>query len=360
MTRAWNFSAGPAMLPAPVMERIAEELPDTNGSGMSAMEMSHRGSAFLAIAEGAEADLRELLAIPDDYRVLFLQGGATAMFATLPLNLANEQGRADYIRSGHWADKAIREASRFCTVNVAADCETYGFRRVPSDAEYRFDPSADYVHITPNETIHGLRFPTLPEVGDRPLVADLSSAILSEPINVRDYGLIYAGAQKNIGPAGLCLVIVRDDLLGGARPRTPSLMDLRAQADAGSMLNTPPTFAWYVAGLVFQWLKAQGGVAVMAKRNRAKADLLYGAIDRSDFYHNPVAPACRSLMNVPFFLAAPELEDRFQREAQQAGLLSLGGHRAIGGLRASIYNAMPMEGVQALVDFMGDFERRYG
>ncbi|MCP1726932.1 phosphoserine aminotransferase [Natronospira proteinivora] len=360
MTRAWNFSAGPAMLPTAVMERIAEELPDTNGSGMSAMEMSHRGTAFQAIAQATEADLRDLLDVPDDYRVLFLQGGATALFATLPLNLANGSGRADYIHSGHWSGKAIAEARRYCRVNVAGDCEPRGFSRVPEAGEYRMDPAADYVHITPNETIHGLRFPELPETGGRPLVADYSSAILSEPLDVRDYGLIYAGAQKNIGPAGLCLVIVRDDLLTGAREDTPSLMDLRAQAQAGSMLNTPPTFAWYVAGLVFQWLKEQGGLAVMAERNRVKAGLLYQAIDDSDFYRNPVAAECRSLMNVPFFLADPQLEGRFKQEAAEAGLLNLGGHRAIGGLRASIYNAMPLEGVKALVGFMNDFERRYG
>ncbi|MDQ2069179.1 3-phosphoserine/phosphohydroxythreonine transaminase [Natronospira bacteriovora] len=359
MKRAWNFSAGPAMLPEAVLQRIASELLDTNGSGMSAMEMSHRGKEFLAIAEQAEADLRELMAIPDDYRVLFLQGGATALFATLPMNLANGSGRADYVRSGHWSDKAIREASRFCKVNVAADCEGNGFSRVPAADEYRFDPEADYVHITPNETIHGLRFPELPSV-EAPLLADYSSSILSEPVNVRDYGLIYAGAQKNIGPAGLCIVIVREDQLQGAREGTPSLMDLQAQAKAGSMLNTPPTFAWYVAGLVFQWLKAEGGLTVMAERNGEKAALLYGAIDASDFYSNPVAAECRSRMNVPFFLADPALEDTFKAEAKQAGLLTLGGHRALGGLRASIYNAMPKEGVQALVDFMSDFERRYG
>jgi phosphoserine aminotransferase len=358
--RPWNFSAGPAMLPADVIRYLAEELPDTNGSGMSAMEMSHRGADFMAIAEKAESDLRELLAIPDGYRVLFLQGGATAMFSALPLNLANGSKRADYVLSGHWAEKAIKEGRRFCQVNVAADCSGNGFTRAPTDEEYNLDPKADYVHMTPNETIHGLRLPALPDTGGRPLIADLSSAILSEPLNVADYGLIYAGAQKNIGPAGLCLVIVREDLLTGARDGTPSVMDLRAQADAGSMLNTPPTFAWYVAGLVFQWLKAQGGLKVMAERNQRKADLLYKTIDESDFYSNPVEADCRSLMNVPFFLADPSLEGRFKTEAAEAGLLSLGGHRAIGGLRASIYNAMPLEGVQALVDFMGEFERRYG
>ncbi|MEA5446406.1 3-phosphoserine/phosphohydroxythreonine transaminase [Gammaproteobacteria bacterium AB-CW1] len=356
--RAWNFSAGPAMLPGAVIERIQEELPDTNGSGMSAMEMSHRGADFRHIAEAAEADLRELMAIPDDYRVLFLQGGATALFSVLPLNLANGSGRADYVRTGHWSSKAIAEGRRFCQLHIAGDSEENEYTRVPDD--YDFDPGADYVHVTPNETIHGLRFPDLPDTGAVPVVADLSSAILSEPINVRDYGLIYAGAQKNIGPAGLCIVIVREDLLTGAREGTPALMDLKAQAGAGSMLNTPPTFAWYVAGLVFQWLKAQGGVEAMAHRNRKKAELLYGAIDGSDFYRNPVVPACRSLMNVPFFLADSALEDRFKSEARDLGLLTLGGHRAVGGLRASIYNAMPLEGVQALVDFMADFERRYG
>jgi len=360
MERSWNFSAGPAALPAAVIDRIQREIPDTNGSGMSAMEMSHRGPDFLAIAERAEADLRELMGIPNDYRVLFLQGGATQLFATVPLNLANGSGRVDYLRTGHWSEKAIAEGSRFCTVNIAGDSKDQGYTRVPSEEEYAFDAGADYVHLTPNETIHGLRFPSLPDVGDVPVVADLSSAILSEPIDIKRYGLIYAGAQKNIGPAGLCLVIVHERLLNGARSGTPSTLDLKRQSEAGSMLNTPPTFAWYVAGLVFEWLKEQGGLEAMAKKNLAKAKHLYRAIDNSDFYRNPVESDCRSLMNVPFFLADAALENQFKLEAKKAGLLTLGGHRSIGGLRASIYNAMPMEGVEALVDFMADFERRYG
>lgn len=360
MARGWNFSAGPAALPDAVIERIQQELPDTNDSGMSAMEMSHRGPDFTAIAEAAEADLRELMAIPDNYRMLFLQGGATQLFSVVPLNLANGSGRADYVRTGHWSEKAIGEGGRFCQLRVAGDSKPVDYTRVPAEDEYDFDSGADYVHVTPNETIHGLRFPSLPETGDVPVVADLSSAILSEPIDVREYGLIYAGAQKNIGPAGLCLVIVREDLLTGAREGTPSTLDLRRQSEAGSMLNTPPTFAWYVAGLVFQWLKEQGGLKAMARRNREKADLLYGALDRSEFYRNPVAPECRSLMNAPFFLADSELEGTFKKEAAKEGLLTLGGHRSIGGLRASLYNAMPLEGVQALVDFMADFERRHG
>jgi len=356
MTRHWNFSAGPAMLPAAVIERIQEELPDTQGAGMSAMEMSHRGPAFMAIAEQAESDLRALLDIPSDYRVLFLQGGATQLFSTIPLNLANGSGRADYIRSGHWSKKAIKEADQFCEVRLAGDAEADDYQRGPRG--YDLDGGADYVHITPNETIHGLYLPELPDTGSVPIVADCSSAILSEPMDVSRYGVIYAGAQKNIGPAGLTLLIARDDLLKGARPGTPSLMDLRLQADAGSMMNTPPTFAWYVAGLVFQWLRAQGGLEVMAQRNQEKSALLYQAIDQSDFYSNPVVPEYRSRMNIPFFLADSALESRFKEEAAREGLLSLGGHRAVGGLRASLYNAMPLEGVEALVAFMKEFERK--
>jgi phosphoserine aminotransferase len=324
------------------------------------MEVSHRSRAFMAVAERAESDLRQLLAIPPNYRVLFMQGGATAQFSAVPLNLAEAGATADYVNTGHWSERTIKEARRFVTVAIAADEAGSQYTTVPEQASLRLTPDAAFVHYTPNETIGGVEFPYIPETGSVPLVADMSSSILSRPIDVSRFGLIYAGAQKNIGPAGITVVIVRDELVRKARAGTPMVFDYRAVADAGSMLNTPPTFGWYFAGLVFQWLKREGGLAAMERRNRLKAESLYAAIDASAFYANPVARNCRSWMNVPFRLAKPELEKTFLAEADVAGLTNLAGHRAVGGMRASLYNAMTPEGVTALVAFMRDFERRYG
>jgi phosphoserine aminotransferase len=360
MARVYNFSAGPAMLPTAVLERAQTELPDWQGSGMSVMEMSHRGKEFVGIAAQAEADLRELMAIPSTYKVLFLQGGASLQFAMVPANLLRGRRSADYVNTGQWSKKAISEARRLCQVNVAASAETSNFTTIPPREAWRLDPQAAYVHYTPNETIGGVEFHTIPEVGDVPLVADMSSTILSRPVDVSRYGLIYAGAQKNIGPAGVTVVIVREDLIGDLRPGMPSLFDYKAQAEADSMLNTPATYPWYIAGLVFQWLKAQGGLPAMAERNRRKAETLYAAIDGSEFYANPVEPGARSWMNVPFTLARPELDERFLEEAAANGLETLKGHRSVGGMRASIYNAMPEEGVDALIAFMREFERTNG
>ena len=360
MTRVFNFSAGPAALPAEVLEQIRDEMLDWHGQGMSVMEMSHRGKAFTGIAAQAEADLRELLAVPDDYRVLFLQGGATGQFAGVPMNLSTADATADYLNTGAWSKKAIGEARRYCRVNVAADAAERNYTSIPARDTWRLTPDAAYLHYTPNETIGGVEFPFVPESGGVPLVADMSSTILSRPIDVSRFGVIYAGAQKNIGPAGLVVVIVREDLLGRARPETPTVLDWKAMAADGSMTNTPPTFAWYVAGLVFQWVKRQGGLEVMGRRNRAKAELLYRAIDDSGFYRSPVAPDCRSWMNVPFTLADPALDKAFLAGAGAAGLLSLEGHRSVGGMRASIYNAMPLAGVEALVGYMAEFERKNG
>ncbi|MBX3703545.1 MAG: 3-phosphoserine/phosphohydroxythreonine transaminase [Steroidobacteraceae bacterium] len=357
--RVFNFSAGPAVLPLPVLEQVRDELTDWQG-GMSVMEVSHRSRDFIALAQQAEADLRDLLAIPASYRVLFMQGGATAQFSAVPLNLAATDACADYLVTGHWSQRTIAEATRFVRVNVAADEAASRYSTVPAQAALRLTPGAAYLHYTPNETIHGVEFPYVPESAGAPLVADMSSTILSRPLDVSRFGVIYAGAQKNIGPAGLAIVIVREDLVGRARADTPLVFDYRAAAEAGSMQNTPPTFAWYVAGLVFRWLKREGGLAAMAERNRMKAEMLYDAIDASSFYANPVARECRSWMNVPFRLARAELEPVFLKESEAAGLANLAGHRAVGGLRASLYNAMPAEGVEALVDFMREFERRHG
>ncbi len=360
MTRVFNFSAGPAALPEEVLQQAREELLDWRGSGMSVMEMSHRGKEFVAIAAEAEADLRELLQVPDNYKVLFLQGGASAQFAAVPMNLLRGKTRADYVNTGQWSKKAISEAKKHCEVNIAASGEHSNFMSIPPQSEWRLDPDAAYVHYTPNETISGVEFHWVPEVGDVPLVADMSSTLLSRPIDVSKFGLIYAGAQKNIGPAGLTIVIVREDLIGGASKATPTILDYQLQAEADSMYNTPPTFAWYLAGLVFKWLKSKGGLAGMAEINRRKAEKLYNAIDSSDFYSNPVDPACRSWMNVPFLLADESLNATFLKEAKEAGLETLAGHRSVGGMRASIYNAMPEAGVDRLIEFMGDFARRYG
>jgi phosphoserine aminotransferase len=361
MARVFNFCAGPAVLPAEVLERAKDELTDWHGSGMSVMEMSHRGKEFIAIAEKAEGDLRELLAIPGNYKVLFLQGGATAQFAMVPLNLIAGRNKADYVNTGEWSQKAIKEAQKFGCVNVAASAEASGFTSVPAPSEWRLDPDAAYVHYTPNETIGGVEFFRTPNTGKVPLVADMSSTILSRPIAVTEYGLIYAGAQKNIGPAGLTVVIVREDLLGHARPGTPSMLDYKIHADRGSMYNTPPAYAWYVAGLVFEWLKQRGGLGSMAEINERKAKKLYAYLDASGgFYRNRVDPACRSWMNVPFTLEDASLDEPFLKGAKEAGLVQLKGHRSVGGMRASIYNAMPEAGIDALLDYMKEFARRRG
>jgi phosphoserine aminotransferase len=347
------------MLPTAVLERVQAQLLNWQNEGLSAMEMSHRGKLFSRIAEQAQADLRELLDVPAHYHVLFLQGGASAQFAAVPLNLLRGGKRADYIDTGHWSARAIVEASRYCEAHIAASCAPR-YCSIPPRQTWQLDPHAAYVHYTPNETIHGVEFHWTPDVGSVPLIADMSSNLLSRPIPVECFGLIYAGAQKNLGPAGLTVVIVRDDLLGGAAPATPGVLNYQAQAAQDSMLNTPPTFAIHVAGLVFQWLKEQGGLKAMEERNIAKAALLYDYLDNSSFYRCRVDKAARSRMNVPFFLAEARLEEAFLSQAQARGLLQLKGHRAIGGMRASLYNAMPVEGVAALVGFLDEFARRHG
>ena len=357
MPEIFNFSAGPATLPRVVLEQARSELLDWQGSGMSVMEMSHRSKEYLSIAEAAEADLRNLLAIPDDYHVLFLQGGATSQFCMVPLNLLRGKTQADYINTGAWSKKAIAEGRRYCSVNVAASSEDTNFSSIPATSDWQLDTAAAYVHYTPNETIGGVEFHTVPETAGVPLVADMSSTILSRPIDISRFGLIYAGAQKNIGPAGLTVVVVRKDLVGETRDGTPSMFNYQAHADSGSMLNTPPTFAWYLAGLVFKWILAQGGLPVMAEINQRKSQRLYDAIDASDFYASPVEMTCRSRMNVPFTLADSTLDADFLVQAKTTGLLNLKGHRSVGGMRASIYNAMPEAGVDVLIDFMAEFER---
>ena len=346
------------MLPLEVLEQAQAELPDWQHSGMSVMEISHRSKAFLQTAAEAEADLRELLSIPGGYQVLFMQGGASAQFSLVPLNLARPQATVDYLNTGHWSHRAIAEAQRYCKVHVAGDAGG-AYTRVPPQDELRFSDGAAYAHYTPNETISGVEFGYTPRTGGSPLVADMSSSILSQPIDVARFGLIYAGAQKNIGPSGLAVVIVREDLIGHARAETPRVFDYRAVADASSMLNTPPTFAWYMAGLVFKWLKKSGGLAAMGERNRTKAQALYAAIDGSWLYKNPIAKDSRSRMNVTFTLAKPQLDPVFLAEAAAAGLHGLAGHRVSGGMRASIYNAMPLAGVEALIEFMREFEHRH-
>lgn len=358
MDRAYNFSAGPAALPPPVLERAQTELLDWQGSGMSVMEVSHRGPDFRALAERAEANLRELLDVPENYRVLFLAGGATLQFASIPLNLGPPWSTADYVVTGNWGRKAVSEAARYLNVNVAADTESTGFTTIPDPATWSVRDDACYLHYTPNETVYGVEFHTIPDVSDAPLVADMSSTVMSRPIDVSRFGLIYAGAQKNLGAAGITLLIVRDDLVGRARQETPGVVNYRLMADSGSMWNTPPTYCWYVMALVLDWLREQGGVAAMAEHNERKARKLYAAIDGSDFYANPVDKSCRSWMNVPFTLADPALDQAFLDEAAAARLLNLKGHRVAGGMRASIYNAMPESGVDALVDFMAEFEAR--
>ncbi|KPV40166.1 hypothetical protein AN478_08510 [Thiohalorhabdus denitrificans] len=358
MSRVFNFSAGPAALPEAVLRKAGEEILDWHGSGMSVMEMSHRGKEFTAIIEKAEADLRELMQIPDDYSVLFLQGGASSQFAMIPLNLLRGKGKADYINTGSWSKKAISEGKRYCEANVPATAEAENFTWIPKQDQLELDPAAAYCHMTSNNTIFGTEFHYTPDTGDVPLVADMSSDILSRPIDVSKFGMIYAGAQKNIGPSGLTIVIVRNDLVGHAVDWCPTMFDYKTHVDAKSLYNTPPTYGIYIAGLVFEWLKEQGGLEAMAELNQRKANKLYEAIDGSDFYHSPVVPEDRSYMNVPFTLSNPDLDATFLEEAGEKGLVALKGHRSVGGMRASIYNAMPEAGVDALIDFMRDFEKR--
>lgn len=360
MSRVFNFGAGPATLPQEVLQQVESELLDWRGTGMSVMEISHRSKEFVALAEEAEADLRELMQISDDYQVLFLQGGATTQFAAVPLNLLGDKRNADYINTGMWSKKAIAEGKRYCDVNIAATGEASNFTSIPDLDAWHLDADAAYVHYTPNETIGGVEFHDIPDTGSVPLVADMSSTILSKAIDVSRFGVIYAGAQKNIGPSGLTIVIVRKDLIGKESTMTPSMLRYQVQAEAGSMSNTPPTFTWYVAGLVFKSLLKRGGLAAVEEVNKRKAQKLYDAIDASDFYANPVKVENRSLMNVPFTLADADKDSDFLNGAAAAGLAALKGHRSVGGMRASIYNAMPEEGVDALVSYMADFERLHG
>lgn len=347
------------MLPDAVMEQAQQEILDWRGSGMSVMEMSHRGPEYTQIAEEAEADLRELMGISDDYAVLFLQGGASSQFSMVPMNLLSGQQQVDYFNTGAWSEKAITEAKRYAQVNVVSDSKPTHYTTIADKADWQLSADPAYVHYTPNETIHGLEFAEIPEVGSRTLVADMSSTILSRPLDVNRFGLIYAGAQKNIGPAGLCIVIVRRDLMGKTLPNTPVMFDYQVHAKNGSMYNTPATYSWYLAGLVFKWLKRQGGLQGMGELNARKAGKLYQKIDSSEFYANPVDPRYRSWMNIPFTLADESLDKTFLTQAAQQGLLTLKGHRDLGGMRASLYNAMPEKGVDRLIEFMSDFERRF-
>ena len=360
MTRVFNFSAGPAALPESVLRQAASEMLDWHGSGMSVMEMSHRGKEFISIHAECESLLRELLAVPSNYKVLFMQGGAIGENAIVPMNMLRGHAGADYVNTGEWSKKSIKEAGKYAKINVVASSEATKFDRVPKRETWQLDPNAGYVHICANETIGGVEYHFTPDVGDVPLIADVSSNILSRPIDVSKFGLLYGGAQKNIGPAGLTIVIVRDDLLGGALPITPSAFNYAEQAASDSMLNTPPTYAIYIAGLVFNWIKARGGLTAMETHNRTKAALLYDFLDATSFYNSPIQRADRSLMNVPFKLKDDALDAAFLKGAEARGMVQLKGHRAVGGMRASIYNAMPIEGVQALVAYMKEFEASHG
>jgi phosphoserine aminotransferase len=360
MTRVFNFSPGPATLPEPVLRKAAEEMIDWHCSGMSVMEMSHRGKEFISIHAEAESLLRELLGVPANYKVLFLQGGAIGENAIVPMNLMGKSGKADYVNTGEWSKKSIKEAKTYGKVNVAASSETSNFTAIPKQSEWKLDPEASYVHICSNETIGGVEYHWTPDTGKVPLVADMSSNIMSRPIDIKKYGLIYAGAQKNMGPSGVTVVIVRDDLLGHALPITPSAFNYQLQAENDSMYNTPPTYAIYIAGLVLKYIKEQGGLKAMEAHNKAKAAILYDFLDNSAFYRNPVAKDDRSLMNVPFKLKDDSLDDAFLKGAQAKGMIQLKGHRSVGGMRASIYNAMPIEGVKALVAYMKEFEVQHG
>lgn len=358
MKQIYNFSAGPAVLPKSVLIRAQTEMLDWHGSGMSVMEMSHRGKAFISILEKAEADFRTLLNVPNNYKVLFLQGGAIAENAAIPLNLLNGRS-ADYAITGGWSKRSVEDARAYGTINVVTSTEAEGFTHVPDFASWKLNQDAAYLHICTNETLQGVEFDAVPDAHGVPLVADMSSHILSRPVDVSQFGVIYAGAQKNIGPAGLCIVVVREDLLGNASPLTPAVLNWTTQAENQSMINTPPTYSIYIAGLVFEWLIAEGGVAAIEQVNMAKAKLLYDAIDSSDFYTSHVAVKNRSRMNIPFFLKNASLNDAFLKGAEAQGLLQLKGHRSVGGMRASIYNAMPIEGVQALVTYMKQFEHQH-
>ncbi len=360
MPRVYNFSAGPAALPLEVLERAREEMVNHNDSGMSVMEMSHRGKEFLAIFDHAETGLRDLMQIPDNYKVLFLQGGASSQFAMVPLNLLRGKTGADYIHTGMWSKKAIAEAKRYCAVNTVFSSEDVNFNRVPRADELHLDTNAAYCHMTFNNTIFGTEFHYIPDTGDVPLVTDASSNILSRPVDVSRFGLIYAGAQKNIGPSGLAIVIIREDLVGSAVDFTPTMFNYETHVKGNSMFNTPPTYSIYIAGLVFEWLRKKGGLVEIEKINIRKADKLYSCIDKSGFYSCPTEPESRSRMNVPFTLSDSGLDEKFLEEAKAAGLVTLKGHRSVGGMRASIYNAMPEEGVDALINFMEEFERKYG
>lgn len=359
MSRVFNFSPGPSMLPEAVLLKAQREMVEFRDAGMSVMEMSHRGKDFMAIAQKTESDLRELMGIPSNYKVLFLQGGATSQFAMVPINLLHGKTRASYVQTGLWSEKAIAEAKRFGEVSIAASSKDENYMSIPPRGQWVVDPDAAYLHYTSNETIGGLEFQEIPEADGLPLVCDMSSNILSRVVDVSRFAVIYAGAQKNLGPAGITVVIVRDDLLGHALPHTPTLFDYRVQAEQGSMLNTPPTYNWYLLGLVLEWIKEEGGVGAIEQRNIRKARKLYDAIDASEFYSNPVAKGNRSRMNVPFRLGDAALEKPFVQEAKAAGLVTLEGHRSVGGMRASIYNAMPEAGVDALIGFMADFEKRH-
>lgn len=358
MTQIYNFSAGPAVLPKSVLEQAQAEMLDWHGSGMSVMEMSHRGKEFTSILAKTEADLRTLMNIPSNYKVLFLQGGAIAENAMIPLNLLNN-GTADYAVTGGWSKRSVEDASAYGKINVVTSTEADQYTYVPEFTGWKLNKDAAYLHICTNETMSGVEFDGLPDAADVPIVADMSSHILSRQIDVSQYGVIYAGAQKNIGPAGLCIVIVREDLLGRASPLTPAVFNWKTQSENQSMINTPPTYSIYIAGLVFEWLLAQGGVAAIEQVNIAKASLLYGYIDSTDFYINHVVVNNRSRMNIPFFLRDESLNNAFLKGAEANGLLQLKGHRAVGGMRASIYNAMPIEGVQALVTYMKNFAEQY-
>lgn len=359
MVRANNFSAGPASLPIEVLKQAAEEMTDYQGSGMSVMEMSHRSKIFVDIAAQAEADLRELMGVSDEYHVLFLQGGATGQFAGIPLNLTQSDDTIDFIETGAWSKKAIKEAKKYCNVNVAASSAESNFDHIPDQDSWKLSDNARLLHICSNETIGGVQFKNFP-TSSAPVAVDMSSDILSRPVDVNNFALIYAGAQKNIGPAGLTVVVVRKDLCGNARDTTPTFLDYAQQADNDSMINTPPTYGWYLAGLVFKWIKEKGGLTAIEAQNQAKADLLYGAIENSNFYSSPVVAGNRSTMNVPFTLADSALDAEFVKQAEARSMFNLKGHRSVGGMRASIYNAVSLESVQALVTFMSEFENERG
>ena len=360
MERIYNFSAGPAVLPREVLEQARDELVNWQGCGMSVMEMSHRGKEFMGIAAQAEADLRELMGIPVNYKVLFLQGGASSQFAMVPMNLLRGKTNADYLNTGEWSKKAIKEAKKYCTVNIAASSEDKNFSYAPSQTQWKLSPDAAYVHYVANETIGGVEIFWTPQTGAVPLVADMSSTILSRSVEVSKFGVIYAGAQKNIGPSGLTVVIVRDDLIGQTVAGTPTMLDYKTHADNESMYNTPPTYAIYIAGLVFKWLKHRGGLSAMESQNIAKSSLLYDYLNASALYDCPTAAENRSRMNVPFTLKDAALDEAFLKGAKARGLIQLKGHRSVGGMRASIYNAMPLDGVKALVGYMQEFEKKNG